>query len=160
MRNLNCFVAQSVYRAFPQISHILRHSERDLPFKTRAAARSGRHVAIGPRPAGKPERAECEINWSQPARRAASPRRARRVILIRGVCAPGRRSVSAAPDTVRPTRLGAVSAGPDVATGVTSPVNYPLAAGTTTTTATVTTVATTAPERLRPLSSDGHDMRG
>jgi len=43
-------------------------------------------------------------------------------------------------------RRGAVSAAPDVATVVTSPVNYPLVADTTTR------------ERLRPL--DGHDMRG
>jgi len=97
------------------------------------------------------ERAECEINWSQPARRAASPRRVRRVILIRirVVLVPGRCSVSSVRRAGRTTRLGAVSAGPDVATGVTSPVNYPLVAGITTT-----------PERLRPFSSDGHDMRG
>jgi len=63
----------------------------------------------------------------------------------------------------RTTRLGAVSAGPDVATGVTSPVNYPLVVGTTTTTTitttTITTITTTS-KRLRPFSSDGHDMRG
>lgn len=57
--------------------------------------------ATGPRPVGKPkrrriaERAECEINWNQPARRAASPRRTRRVILIRiRELVPGQCSVS------------------------------------------------------------------
>jgi len=60
----------------------------------------------------------------------------------------------------RTTRLGAVSAGPDVATGVTSPVNYPLVVGTTTITTTTITTITTTSKRLRPFSSDGHDMRG
>ncbi|KYN10524.1 hypothetical protein ALC57_17129, partial [Trachymyrmex cornetzi] len=70
------------------------------------------------------------------------------------VSVPGRCSVSSVRRAGRTTRLGAVSAGPDVATGVTSPVNYPLVVGTTTTTITTTS------ERLRPFSSDGHDMRG